>query len=107
MANKTIDQLDASAAIASGDTFPVASSGSDTLKRATVDQLVTYVEANTVVIHRHSYSAPYSYFGKAPTGTAESDATWTIQRIQVAADGSTTVKSATGAWTSRTSLTYT
>lgn len=47
LANKTIDQLDASSGIASGDNFPLASSGSDTLKRATVNQLVTYVQAQT------------------------------------------------------------
>ena len=50
LANKTIDQLDASSGIASGDNFPLASSGSDTLKRATVNQLKDYVGAQVQAI---------------------------------------------------------
>jgi len=56
---------------------------------------------------RHSYSSPYSYAGTAPTGTADSASGWTIARIHVAANGTTTVTHATGAWADRATLTYT
>ena len=55
---------------------------------------------------RHAFSAPYSYNGTAAAGTADSASGWTIARIAVAADGTTTVATATGAWTDRASLTY-
>src|SRR5574343_343743 len=56
---------------------------------------------------RHAYSSPYSYAGTAPTGTADSASGWTIARIHVAANGTTTVTHATGAWADRATLTYT
>lgn len=46
MTSKTIDTLGAASALASGDKFPLAASGSDTLTRATVSQLQTYMQAN-------------------------------------------------------------
>jgi hypothetical protein len=43
----------------------------------------------------------------APTGTAESSTGWTITRITTDADGSVTAtQSATGAWSSKESLSY-
>lgn len=39
---------------------------------------------------RHAWHAPYSYCGKAPLGSDEDDEVWTVTRITVAADGSTT-----------------
>lgn len=56
---------------------------------------------------RHAVAGAYSYCGTSPVGTAESAAGWTIKRITVAADGSTTVATASGAWDNRASLTYT
>ena len=55
---------------------------------------------------RHASAAPYSYCGTAAAGTADSASGWTIARVAVAADGTTTVTHATGAWTDRASLTY-
>jgi hypothetical protein len=53
-----------------------------------------------------AFSSPYSYIGRAPTGTATTSSGWDITRIEVASDGSTTTLNATGAWTNRASLTY-
>ena len=48
-----------------------------------------------------------AYCGKAPSGTSDSAAGWTVTRITVASDGTTTVAHATGAWADRLTLTYT
>lgn len=64
MANKTIDQLDAIASVASGDLIPVAASGTDTLNRATASQLATYVLGQSVV----STTTPSA--GQIPVGNA-------------------------------------
>lgn len=37
---------------------------------------------------RHKWINPYSYNGKAPLGSSESDAVWKIVRIEIAGDGS-------------------
>ena len=59
-------------------------------------------------LKRHDWVAPYSYCGQAPSGSAESAAVWTIARIEVAADGTTTVTHATAvAWTDRLTAEYT
>jgi len=56
----------------------------------------------------HDFVAPYSYCGTAYLGTPTSTPTWTIYRIQVANDGSTTIQSATNvAWTDRYIVIYT
>jgi hypothetical protein len=61
--------------------------------------------ANTT---RHDYVAPYSYIGTALTGSAEASAVWTIKRINVAADGTTSVQSVSAVtWTGRVGHTYT
>jgi len=39
---------------------------------------------------RHKWINPYSYNGKAPLGSLESDAVWKIVRIEIAGDGSVT-----------------
>lgn len=56
---------------------------------------------------RHAFEAPHDYCAIAPIGTAEAAAGWSITRLTVAADGSTTVARATGAWADRATLTYT
>jgi hypothetical protein len=59
-------------------------------------------------INRHDFVSPYSYCGKAIVGSLESQSVWTITRIQVLSDGSTTVTSATNVdWTNRLTHTYT
>jgi hypothetical protein len=58
-------------------------------------------------LRRHDFAVPYSYCGTAPAGSAESAAVWTITRINVASNGTTTVATATNAtWTGRASATY-
>jgi hypothetical protein len=57
--------------------------------------------------YRHEWDDPYSYCGLAPNGTLESSPTWTITRIEVFLDGTTDIKTATGAWTDRLILIYT
>ena len=48
-----------------------------------------------------------SYMGKAPQGSSESSPVWTITKIVVAVDGSTTVTIATNvAWTDRLTAIY-
>lgn len=56
---------------------------------------------------RHEFTGTYSYMAYAPEGSAESAGVWIITRINVAADGTTTKGTATGAWDNRYSLTYT
>lgn len=56
---------------------------------------------------RHAFAAPYSYAGVAIAGTLDGASGWTITRIAVAANGTTTVATATGAWSDRETLTYT
>jgi hypothetical protein len=56
---------------------------------------------------RHDYTAPYSYMGTATSGSAEASTVWTIKRINVAADGTTIVQSASAVtWTGRAGHTY-
>ena len=58
-------------------------------------------------IARAAWDSPYHYYGTAPTGTAESSTGWTITRIATDADGTVTASTtATGAWSARTSLSY-
>ena len=56
---------------------------------------------------RHDFTGTYSYMAYAPEGSTDSASVWTITRINVAPDGSTTKGKATGAWTNRYSLIYT
>lgn len=57
---------------------------------------------------RHDWVSPNSYCGKAPLGSSEAASVWTIKRINVATNGSTTVTTATGVnWTNRLTHTYT
>lgn len=62
------------------------------------------------LIRRHDFVAGppvYDYCGSAPLGTLEATAKWTIVRITVASDGTTTKATATNvAWTDRYTATY-
>lgn len=56
---------------------------------------------------RSAWATPYHYYGAAPVGTAENQASWTIQRITTNTAGQvTSTGSATGAWANRSNLTY-
>lgn len=56
---------------------------------------------------KHDFSDPYSYCGYAIIGTSEDSSSWNITRIEVLEDGTTVLKTATGAWTERLILIYT
>jgi hypothetical protein len=57
---------------------------------------------------RHDYVAPYSYCGKAVIDSLESESVWTITRIELATNGTTTVTHAVDvAWDDRLTATYT
>lgn len=58
------------------------------------------------VLHAWDSVNSYDYMGVAKLGTATSATTWTITRIVVASNGTTTKGTATGAWDNRASLTY-
>jgi hypothetical protein len=69
-------------------------------------QAVPLTEGGSTIA-RAAWDEPYHYYGTAPTGTAESSTGWTITRITTDANGSVTAtQSATGAWSNRTSLSY-
>jgi len=86
---------------------------------STISDLQQAISANTDVLahgaaltaiditRRHEFVSPYSYCGKAPTGSAEASPVWTIKRIQVSSSGSTAILTATNvAWTDRLTTTY-
>jgi hypothetical protein len=55
----------------------------------------------------HEWVSPYSYCGTAPVGSLTSDAVWTITRITINNDGSTTSSTLTGVkWDDRYILPY-
>lgn len=59
-------------------------------------------------IRRHSFEGTYDYNGYALQGSSESSNVWTITRINVDVDGSTTKGSTSSvAWTNRASVIYT
>lgn len=58
------------------------------------------------VLHAWDSVNSYDYMGVAKLGTATSATTWTITRIVVASNGTTTSTTATGSWDNRASLTY-
>jgi hypothetical protein len=57
---------------------------------------------------RHDYAAPYSYSGKAVEGSLDSADVWTITRIEIEDDGTTTVTTAPNVkWDDRLTESYT
>lgn len=58
------------------------------------------------VLHAWDSTNSYDYMGVAKFGTATSVSTWTITRIIIASNGTTTKGTATGSWDNRASLTY-
>ena len=113
MTDKTVNQLaDYSGALDDNSQIVVAPPASDTLNRGLLSAVWTYIKSKADLIYqaterRHEWAAPYDYAATAPAGTADSASGWAITRITVAADGTTTVAHATGAWTDRATLTYT
>jgi hypothetical protein len=73
--------------------------------------LVTITEgtgsASAGILRRHAHDAGVDYCGRAPTGSAEDAPVWTISRITVAADGSTTTATASEVpWSEHASALY-
>ena len=62
----------------------------------------------TAYSRRFAWSSPYSYSGRADTGSATSASVWTIKRSQVSASGAVTATlTATGvAWDNYASASY-
>ncbi len=73
------------------------------------DGSIVRVDGNILnKIRRHSFEGTYDYNGYAPFGSSESANVWTITRINVDVDGSTTKGSTSSvAWTNRASAIYT
>jgi hypothetical protein len=62
---------------------------------------------STTMEKRHNYVSSISYCGKAAGGSLEAASVWTITRIEVHSNGSTTITIATDvAWTDRLTTTY-
>lgn len=60
-------------------------------------------------IYRHEFDSAnnYDYIAKAVNDSLESDSVWTIKRLTIASDGSSTVATATDVdWTNRATHTY-
>ena len=56
--------------------------------------------------YRHDFNV-YDYLGKAPSGSSEGANVWTITRLTIASDGTTTIGTATNVdWTNRYTHTY-
>jgi hypothetical protein len=64
------------------------------------------VMAETQLDRLHSFASPYDYNGHASQGSSESASVWTITKLTLASDGTTTKGVATGAWTNRADLIY-
>lgn len=78
----------------------------DSLVYNTSNSLWEATTTKIEVLHAWDSVNSYDYMGVAKFGTATSATTWTITRIIVANDGTTTSGKATGAWDNRASLTY-
>jgi len=58
-------------------------------------------------VRQNEYDAPYNYSGKALEGSLTSQNVWTITRLTIALDGTTTTGIATDvAWDNRTTVPY-
>jgi hypothetical protein len=62
----------------------------------------------TALSRRHANADGFDYCGRAPAGSAEDDAVWTVRRITVAPEGSVTAATAGPVkWTDRETASYT
>lgn len=55
---------------------------------------------------RHEWAPPYDYIATAPSSTLDSETTWTITRIEVFADGTTSTTTSTDSWDNRETAAY-
>ena len=75
--------------------------------KATLKTYFDTVYATSTTERRHEWATPHDYAATATAGTADSASGWTVTRITVAANGTTTTGTASGAWDDRATLTYT
>ena len=111
-------QVQVAGAVNVGGALVVTDETTTTLASGTTGSLVYYNESTSQLTYggpppalekelRHEFVSPYSYVGKADAGSVDSDATWTISRIEILDDGGTVVTSATNVnWTNRYTHTY-
>lgn len=71
-----------------------------------LDLINQFMETGGAKIKRSITIANVCYCGTAPSGTAESATTWTLTKIIVAPDGTTTVTHATDSWTNHLTANY-
>lgn len=73
------------------------------------DGTIVRVDGNILnKIRRHSFEGTYDYNGYAPVGSSESSNVWTIRRILISPNGSTSVGTTSSvAWTNRLIVIYT
>ena len=83
-----------------GSAGPQGSNGVNGVTGPTGSDAISYIT-------RHSNESGYDYCGKAVYGSLENASVWTIIRISVGQDGSTTRGTATNVkWTDRLTATY-
>lgn len=104
----TITIFDASKNLISADTATYPNLTELSYVKGVTSSIQTQLNSKQVAtIRRHSFSNPYDYDGYAPSGSSEGANVWTITRITVASDGTTTKGVATNVdWTNRASHTY-
>lgn len=74
----------------------------------TLPYTLTGPSAEPIQDTRTDYVYPYSYCGKAPKDSSETQTIWTIKRIQVTVAGEAVTSTAYGvSWSNRYNVTYT
>jgi hypothetical protein len=71
-----------------------------------LDLVNQFMETGGSKIKRSETVGNICYCGTAPSGTAESATTWTLTKIVVATNGTTTVTHATNSWTNNLTANY-
>ena len=73
-----------------------------------INEIVTTINGLEIAYTINSdFVSPYSYCGKSPLGSLTSASVWTIKRITLNGDGTTTIKTATNVkWNDRLTVTY-
>ena len=95
-----------SSPVTTSGTIAVTGAGATTDYIDGTGAIQAFPEIKMAVEHAFDSVNRYDYMGVAPYGTSTSATIWTITRIIVAYDGTTTTGVATGAWTNRASLIY-
>ena len=111
-------EMDVTGAVNVGGALIVTDDTTTTLTTGTTGSLVYYDETTKRLTYggppaalekllKHASTGAYSYCGQASDGSLESEAVWTITRIQVLDDGSTSITTASSVdWTNYLTHTY-